>query len=97
MAEAQTNLDQEIATINSRLTELYDELDEVRGEIRKGYRNTNVSLGQHSLNRQPLSVLIERENTLTWNIQECLQGGPFGSIIIEGRDDYKYLTRASVR
>ena len=98
MAEIdETQLDEAVERVNSRLKELYDELDEVRAEIRKAYRNTNVSLGQHSLNRQPISVLESRESKLTWDIQECLQGGPFGSVIIEGRDDYKYLTRASVQ
>ena len=81
-----------------RLKELRDELDEVRSRIRNAYKGPSVSLEGHSLTRQSLDLLEQREATLTWDIQELLQDGPFGATIIKGRyDNNRFDSPAYIR
>ena len=79
----------------TRLDELREELAEVRLRIREAYKGPSVGLDGHSLQRQSIETLEAREAKLTWDISEYLQGGPFGEVQIEGRDDYRYFTRSS--
>ena len=79
----------EIATVERLKTSL----ERVRKAMDRAIDNTSVSLDGHSLQRQPMDVLVRREAEITWDLQEILGGGPFHAIIVEGRNDWKALLR----
>lgn len=94
LQEVREQLDKLVQQANTQLDAKRVELMSVRTQIKAAYKNTSISIDGHSLSRQSIETLERRESKLTWEIQEILQGGPFGEIIIEGRYDNKYYTRA---
>ena len=56
-------------------------------KITEAYEGPSVSIGGHSLQRQAIQALREERNLVAWQLQQILQGGPFGSVQIKGTND----------
>ena len=78
----------------TRLDDIKAELTLVRTKISEAYSGSSISVDGHSLSRQSIESLKEREAELTWYLQESLQGGPFGAVVIRGKNDDKFYTRS---
>ena len=78
----------------ARIDNLKAELVRVRTKLDEAYDGTGVSLEGHSLTRQSITILKEREAELTWDIQSALKGGFLSSIVVKGRYDDVGVVRA---